>query len=277
MTKVCGVLATVSLVVSFQFANAAGNSEPDGSFEVVEVSQESLSAAPSPSPMRAFSGAKTSSGIGLDTCSSGASEFRTTMSRAVSIPSALQKSAASDSGPTVGIPELTVIDVALDQIINIGKKVWTVVQAGEPVMSLRSDVATALPATAPDQRLCWTELENWQAPKSRVFEIRYKNLMGMPVVTLQYRVLYIAGGSYQGRGRYIGYATIQATRKAEVLLGYSLDVKAKAPVVFNVGSKSSPVAGMNLEIEYTVKTALKHSTQSKVYYITGLGDFEELE
>ncbi len=212
--------------------------------------------------------------IASGTCAvSSTRAFSTGLANKVSIPAALKKESPLKAAE--GLPELAVIDAILDQILNIGKKVWTVVEAGKPVVDLSSDVATALPTPAPGQHLCWTQLENWQAPQSHVFGVTFTNLFGTEVVKLRYRVMFVSGGSYQGKGRYIGYAAVDPM--VDLIWGYDVKIAAEVLSVLNTGSQSSPVAGMNLKVTYTVETPLKTAIESKVYYITGQGDFEEMD
>jgi hypothetical protein len=248
-----------------------------GDIEVHEVMQQNISGSPTPVQARLMSSARTASignVVGSGTCDPG---VQTGLVQSTSVPSLMRASsreAVINHMP--GLEQLDMVDAVLDKVINIGKKIWTVVDAGKPVVDLTSDVATALPASGSGQPLCWTRLEKWQAPQSHVYAVSLKNLYGMEVVHLQYRVMFLAGVSFKGQGHYIGYATIQPS-DVSVAWGYDLQVQASAPTVFNMGTASSPVAGMNLEIKYTVKTPLKQTTASRVYYITGEGQFEELD
>jgi hypothetical protein len=168
------------------------------------------------------------------------------------------------------------VDVIVDKVINTGKKVWAVVEAGKPVVNVRSDVATALPATTTGAPLLWTQMENWRRPESKLYGAVLKNAYGVEVVRFSYRVLYVAGGSVNGQGQYIGYATIQPA-EVNVAWGYDFKVTASAPAVFNLGSSQNPIAGMNLELAYTVKTVLKEMRVTKTYFISGDGQFQEVQ
>lgn len=284
----------LSLASEADALSNSGSEVLEGTFEVREIPDVPLRQPVGPQPIGArfgkqLSQTRTAAGIAMGTCgSASASPFASSVLKSnvtgqfagrsgvsapkkPAIPDSLQK-----SSPTLGIPELTVIEVVLDQIINIGKKVWKVVDAGKSIVNLSTDVATALPKTVNGQPLCWTDLENWQAPRSRTFQVTFRNIYGT-VVDLRYRILFVYGGSYEGKGRYIGYAAIDPS--VDLAWGYNVDIEASTLSVFNIGNKSSPVAAMNLQIKYTITTALplKTASESKVYYITGQGDFEELE
>lgn len=171
-----------------------------------------------------------------------------------------------------GVAELESADKGLDVIINMGKKVWNIVEAAKPKVDLQSDVATALPALVGG---CWMDLQGWQAPVVTTREISIENLYGMEVVRFVYRVVMLSGGSYNGVGRYIGYATMQPV-ELKVAWGYTFNATATVPAVFNISSKEKPVAAMNMLVDWTVSTVLKHQRQTQSYYLTGYGTIREL-
>jgi hypothetical protein len=163
------------------------------------------------------------------------------------------------------------VSVIVDQVINVGKKIWDIVQAGKPVMNMQFDVATALPQGTQ----CWIQLENWKTPISQVYRVSATNGYGFNVVTFDYRVLYIYGGSYKGQGNYIGYATTQPAN-VSVAWGFTLNAKGSVPVVMNAGTAAAPVGAMQLNMNYTISTAIGTTEQTQAYYINGLGDFKIL-
>src|SRR4051812_46731541 len=48
-------------------------------------------------------------------------------------------------GADFGLGDLNEADLIIDKIINMGKKVWAIVEAGKPVVDVKVDVANALP------------------------------------------------------------------------------------------------------------------------------------
>jgi hypothetical protein len=274
---------TLIFLVLFPLVAAAQVSDDyflTSDFEVREVTPQDLSgssARPKINLSTSMRTASTGGSVGAGTCDPGVQTglTRKTLTKSNSLQAA-PSSAEAVMNHLPGLEQIDMVDVALDKVINIGKKIWTIVDAGKPVVNLSSDVATALPASNSNLPLCWTRLEKWQAPQSHVYLVSLKNVYGIEVIRLQYRVLFVAGGSLNGQGRYIGYAAIQPS-DVSVAWGYDLQVQASAPAVFNMGTASSPVAGMNLEIKYTVKTPLKQTTASRAYFITGLGQFEKLD
>jgi hypothetical protein len=164
------------------------------------------------------------------------------------------------------------VEMALDKIINMGKKIWAIVEAGKPVLNFKSDVATALPKGA----TCWTDLAGWQAPISKTYRITASNYFGMDVVNFQYRIIYVYGGNVDGVGQYLGYATMQPV-DVTVAWGFEFNANGNVPVVFNTGTKSAPVAAMQMNMLYTIGSPLTANVQSQAYFITGKGDFKRMK
>ena len=162
---------------------------------------------------------------------------------------------------------LDAADVVVDKIINIGTKIWNVVEKGKPVASYRSAQANALPQNA----LRWDQLQNWQQPTSVVKAVVYKNLYGIEVVRFVYRIVLLYGGDVSGIGRYIGYASVEPLEMTTAYL-YKFDAQAKVDAVYNMGSSANPVAGMLLNVNWTISTILKTSTESHTFTMTGNGD-----
>jgi len=168
--------------------------------------------------------------------------------------------------------DLDALEVTIDQIINIGKKVWTIVDANKPVVTINQDnIAHAMPLGITS----WSSLESWQAPVSRVYRMTYENLMGISVVDFSFRVVYTHGGSVKGKGRYLTNVSVVAA-DLDVIWGYNFDAKVSVPSVTNAGNETSPVAGMQLNIDWTIKTPLQHRQVSQAYYVRGDGAFLDL-
>lgn len=166
--------------------------------------------------------------------------------------------------------QLDLAKVILDKIINLGKKAWSVIELGRPVANVTTMVATALPQGA----LTWNQLEQWQAPRSQSFRVTYKNGFNANVVDYVYRVIYIAGGSVAGKGKYIGYATIEPGL-VDVSWGFTFNANVTIPAVYNMGTSADPVGAMNLNVKWSVDTVLNHTEQTEAYFINALGEMKK--
>lgn len=169
----------------------------------------------------------------------------------------------SDQAP-LDINPLNGVELIVDQIINIGKKIFAIVQAGKPVMNIKVDTANALPKGL----TCWSDLSGWNIPESKVYEMVYSNGFGMEVVKFAYRVTYTAGGSANGVGKYITNATFMPADVA-VAWGFQFDAEASIPSVFNTGTKESPVAGMQMNMAWKVTSPVIERQSTESFYVSG--------
>lgn len=165
---------------------------------------------------------------------------------------------------------LDAADVIVDKVINIGTKVWNVVAKGEAVYNFNRQTATALPQGA--QR--WDQLQNWQQPTSRVYSIRGQNIFGYEILRFDYRILLLYGGNVGGVGRYIGYASVQA---ATVNIPYLtvFDVDTKVERVYNMGTKSNPLAAMILTVNLSAQSKVPLVSKKALgytYTLDGMGN-----
>jgi hypothetical protein len=177
---------------------------------------------------------------------------------------------AANAGAIVN--DISAAGMILDQVVNLGKKVWTLVEAGKPVVDLKTDVATALPYGAK----CWMDLQTWRAPMAKTYSVTYKNLYGVEVVKFSYRVVFVAGGSVNGQGAYIGYAAIEPS-EVSVAWGFKFNAQSAVPTIYNMGTKEAPVGGMNIQINYSIDTVVKHVQASQAYFLGGNGLLQSLD
>lgn len=170
------------------------------------------------------------------------------------------------------VSSFTEVSVLIDQIVNLGQKIWPLVEQGKPVVSYKIHSANALPKGLN----CWNELTNWNIPNSKLFRVQYENYLGMTVVDFAYRVSFISGGQYKGQGKYIALAQV-APAEINVSWGFNLDALAEAPQVFNHGTQENPVSGLLLTIKWKVVTPLDYNENIKMYHVTGENNIYTLQ
>ncbi len=184
-------------------------------------------------------------------------------------------------GPTVSPTEITPPDagggadpiVILDQIINIGQKIWKIVVDNKPVVDVKTQYATALP----DGVKGWSSMAGWQRPKGTIYQLTAKNAYGGQMINLRYQVLRTAGGNYKGTGKYLTAVTIEPLL-VEVAWGYhfSMDVAVPDTSVVNVGTTENPVAAMMVQLGWRIQTPIKDSQGKGIYYLQGDGVYQEV-
>lgn len=182
-------------------------------------------------------------------------------------PLAAKPSAAS-AAPLAGatmMPELDQAELVVDKVINIGTKIWKVIEKGTPILTYSQTTGSAVPKNTKN----WTDLENYKEPQTRVMKVSYKNIFG-EVVHFVYRVILVAGGSYHGVGSYIGYAAVEPIEMTPSYL-YKLTATATVDTVFNKGTSANPVAGMVLTVRWSVSTVTTPLIGSHTFFLDGNG------
>lgn len=162
----------------------------------------------------------------------------------------------------------------LDSIINLGLKIWKIIDDNKPVVDVKSPpYASALPEGIKN----WTQMTGWQRPKGTIYELSAKNAYGIQVIKLRYQVLRTSGGSYKGVGKYLTAVTVKPLL-VEVAWGYHFNLDASVPdtSLVNAGTAEAPVAGMTAELNWRISTAIKDSQGTGLYYLQGDGVYQEV-
>ncbi len=157
--------------------------------------------------------------------------------------------------------------ISWEEIVNIGAKIWALIQENKPVVHVEIPVAHAMPKGMK----CWSELERWNAPRTQTYEVLYKNKFGMEVVKFRFRLQFTYGGSHLGMGRYLANATVLPAQ-LDVSWGYKFNANLDVGQAINLGSRDNPVAGLEMNLHWNVKTWVKESENSVHFFITGNGD-----
>ncbi len=162
--------------------------------------------------------------------------------------------------------------VILDQIMNLGVRIWSIVEDGKPVVNTTAQTANALPKGLS----CWADLQGWRVPTTKLYQIAYTNGFGMEVVKFVFRLTFTHGGNLSGMGQYITNATMMPA-ELNVGWGYTFNAQGAVPSVFNAGSVEAPLAGMQMVITWKVDTVLKHMEKSETFYLQGDGQLIHLD
>lgn len=184
-------------------------------------------------------------------------------------------------GPTVSPTEVPAPDtgggddptIVLDSIINIGQKIWKIIDDNKPVVNIKTTYATALPEGVKG----WSSMSGWQRPKGTIYQLTAKNAYGGQVINLRYQVLRTSGGSYKGTGKYLTAVTVEPLL-VEVAWGYHFTMEASVPdsSVVNVGTSENPVAAMMAQLGWRIQTPIKDSQGKGIYYLQGDGAYQEI-
>jgi hypothetical protein len=184
-------------------------------------------------------------------------------------------------GPSVEPSEIKSPDASggvipvLDEIINIGQKIWKIIVDNKPVVDVKTQYATALPKGSTG----WQDIGGWHPPVGTVYNLTAKNAYGIKAIDVTYEVLRTYGGSYQGKGKYLTAVTIATPESGvNVLWGYHFSMETAVPdtSIVNVGTSQDPVAGMMVTLSWHISTPIKDSQGQGLYFLQGDGAYKEI-
>ncbi len=160
--------------------------------------------------------------------------------------------------------------IIVDQIINIGNMIWSIVQQGRPTMRVSTYKAHGLPKGV----TCWTDLEEWKIPKSKVFTVEQKSKIGQKVAKFTFRISFVYGGSFNGVGQYLANVSVTPV---DLTVGWGVDFASEVqiPSVFNIGKKTNPLAAMQVFVYWGVGNAAKMQQKSLLFNVIGDGRIEQ--
>jgi hypothetical protein len=156
--------------------------------------------------------------------------------------------------------------VTLEKIVNIGNIIWSLIDMGRVHTRVQTYRAFALPKGIG----CWTDLENWQIPISKVFSVEYKNLVGKVIAVYSYRISFVYGGNVDGVGKFIANLTVTPV-DLRVSWGFNFSSEVHIPATFNIGTRQNPIAGMQVYVFWNIGNSLKAETKSALYFVAGDG------
>lgn len=154
-------------------------------------------------------------------------------------------------------------EVDLATIVNIGEKVWKVIQDNKAVLNTKTTYANALP-----KGLNGSDLENFSSPQFRSFRMYGKNLFGMTVYDVTYTVVHRYGGTFEGKGKYVENVTV-LPHQVSALWGYNVNMLVSNVSASNVGSKESPIGSVMMEMYFRVSTVFKVMEYRNVFEFRG--------
>ncbi|MSP18560.1 MAG: hypothetical protein EXR74_03200 [Bdellovibrionales bacterium] len=154
--------------------------------------------------------------------------------------------------------------VIFDQLVNLGKKVWALIESNKPVVNVNYLYANALPKGVRNSE----DLDNFSDLQSTSYRMQGTNLYGITVYDLTYSLVHRFGGSYDGRGKYLENVTVIPTN-VEVLWGYTLSYDVEKVSVVNSGTRENPIASILLGTNFKVSTVIKSSENHSLYEFRG--------
>lgn len=154
--------------------------------------------------------------------------------------------------------------VLIEQIVNLGERIWKFIADNKPVINVKRAYANALPKGVRSSE----DLDGWSPLQYRSFRMHGKNGFNATVYDVTYTLVHRFQGNYNGQGAYIENATV-LPHKVEALWGYTVDVGVENVGAVNVGTKEAPVGGLTMELAFRVSTIIKAAEFRSVYEFRG--------
>lgn len=152
-------------------------------------------------------------------------------------------------------------------MILVGQKVIELVKQGQAVVNIKRDAVSVMPMGVEN----WQQLGGWQAPVTKVYNVKVTNYLGMDVVDLRLKVSGMWGGNVNGKGQYLANVMVVPV-STRVLWGWTLDLWTENREPVNNGTLEAPRAGLGFDIRYKATTMLNELSGTQDYFITGDGN-----
>ena len=161
----------------------------------------------------------------------------------------------------------------IDKLIALGEKIWAIVEKGKPVIRTTfTPSVSVLPGIKNENgRATFDQMENWEAPQFKKFNVVYKNGYGMKVVKFSFIVSFQYGGSYNGQGLYLNALNVIATN-ISVAWGFNFDASSSLITISNRGTTDNPVAGATMQITHKVVSPVKEVMSAIIFDVDGRGN-----
>lgn len=150
--------------------------------------------------------------------------------------------------------------------ITLGMKLWNLVSNNRAVVQVSTQSTSVVPSGLSD----WSQMETWKGPLAKSYVVSAKNTFGVTVVSHTYTVAYNYGGSYKGKGQFIGNATIIPSN-IEVSWGFKLESNVAVGQPLNTGTYDSPVPAVDLTLLWKMSSLLKHIEGRDQFNLRGDG------
>lgn len=170
------------------------------------------------------------------------------------------------------------IAMYLDGLLAIGKKIWPIIVAGQPVITTTGLIPalSVIPYfESTNTRAELKEMAGWSPPKAFSYRVSYKNRYKNEVIGFTYTVFFQYNGSYKGNGKYITSLKIQAS-EVYASWGFNFDAASELISVANVGTTENPVASAIVQVFYKGKGPFNEIRNAHSFFLDGNGSFHSL-
>ncbi len=152
----------------------------------------------------------------------------------------------------------------INEIVNLGEKIWKLIEKNKPVLNAKNAYANAVPRGVKGPE----ELENFSTMNYKSFRKHAKNMFGSTVFDVTYVLAHRYNGQLKGNGRYLDAVTV-LPHKIDVLWGYTLNFGVTRVSTANIGSEKDAIGAVVMELDFNVSTIIKASAYKNLYEFRG--------
>ena len=161
--------------------------------------------------------------------------------------------------------------ITTDQVVAIGKEVWTFIEQNKPVVNTNTDYAGAIPDGITD----WRTLAGWKNTMRGPITFSWINGFNAETVHIDFKWSNTYNGNHDGIGKYVTQVG-PSLGKVDVSWGYTVDIDVRALSPLNIGTKEEPIAQIDVEIHCRASTVLSDIFKNYRARFKGTGEIEYL-
>jgi hypothetical protein len=161
--------------------------------------------------------------------------------------------------------------VQLSDIITLGEKIWDFIIDNKPTATFQQLQTSVVPSGITS----WTQLAGWSKPVSKVYHVAFTDIFGGNAGSFDYRITFIYGGNYKGKGKFIGNISF-VPANIQLHTDRSINVTAEMLPPANFGTTDDPVAGADIKITWSSPTTTHYQMNSAEYFVYGTGEIDDL-
>lgn len=154
--------------------------------------------------------------------------------------------------------------ITLEQIVNIGRQIWAVIEANKPVVDIKYDYANALPLGLTSS----SRLTNFSDMQHTSYRMSGKNGWGVTVYDLTFTVVHQYGGQFEGKGRFLESVSIIPSH-LDVMWGYTVNFDVGSIRTTNAGTAADPIGSIIMGMKFKVSTVIQSSETNILCHFRG--------
>lgn len=167
-------------------------------------------------------------------------------------------------------PNSVITDIG--NIVAIGQKIWTIIEANKPTSKITTNSVAAIPSEV--ER--WDQMHSWKGPQFKSYQLTAVNQLGWRVIDIEYEIMDYYDGKYEGRGHYLTNLSMVA-KNVFVAPGFNLEATAELTDLVNTSTNTDdPVPGCTLQMKWKISSAFTINQGTHSVFARGDGLIQDV-